>query len=175
MKKLQILFFASLAITLWVSCGNKSDPKPNNPDDEKPVVNPGKVYDTTGLKYKSYTGLVMAGYQGWFAAEGDGSQRGWYHYQGNGGFYPGNTNVDFWPDITEYTKTYKSPFKFANGSDAYLYSPYDEESVDLHFKWMKDYGIDGVHMQRFVGEIKSSNASGKRHFQQSFGKRFKSG
>ncbi len=133
---------------------------------DKPDTDNGMVYDTAGLLYKSYTGLVMAGYQGWFAAEGDGSNRGWYHYQGNGGFYPGNTNVDFWPDITEYTKRYKSPFKFADGSDAYLYSPYDEESVDLHFKWMKDYGIDGVHMQRFVGEVKPTNPSGKTHFNQ---------
>lgn len=113
--------------------------------------------------YPSYTGLVMAGYQGWFAAEGDDSNRGWYHYRGRGGiFAPGNTNVDFWPDVREYTKTYKSPFQFADGRDAYLYSPYDEESVDLHFRWMKEYGIDGVHMQRFVSEIK--NPSGKRHF-----------
>lgn len=36
----------------------------------------------------------------------------------------------------------------------FLYSPYDEESVDLHFKWMKEYDIDSVHMQKFVGEIK---------------------
>ncbi len=115
--------------------------------------------------YPAYTGLVMAGYQGWFAAEGDGSNRGWYHYRGRGGvFAPGNTNVDFWPDVREYSKTYKSPFSFADGSPAYLYSPYDEESVDLHFKWMKEYGIDGVHMQRFVGEVK--NPSGKRHFNQ---------
>ena len=122
------------------------------------------VYDTTGLFYTSYHNLVMAGYQGWFAAEGDGSNRGWYHYQGHGGFYPGNTNVDLWPDITDYATKYRSPFRFADGSDAYLYSPYDAESVDLHFKWMKEYGIDGVHMQRFVGEIKSTNPSGKRHF-----------
>ncbi|HWW41434.1 glycoside hydrolase family 71/99-like protein [Pedobacter sp.] len=115
-----------------------------------------------GPRYPSYTHLVMAGYQGWFAANGDGSQRGWYHYQGRGGFYPGNTNVDLWPDVTEYLKKYKSPFKFADGKDAYLYSPYDESSVELHFKWMKEYGIDGVHMQRFLGEVKS--ASGKRHF-----------
>lgn len=162
MKKLKFLFAFSLIIGSTFACSKKSEaPKvlPNDSEDDK-----GVVYDTTGLLYKSYTGLVMAGYQGWFAAEGDGSNRGWYHYQGNGGFYPGNTNVDFWPDITEYAKRYKSPFKFSDGSDAYLYSPYDEESVDLHFKWMKDYGIDGVHMQRFVGEIKSSNASGKRHF-----------
>ena len=163
MRTIKILLFTLFATASLMACSKKnitSEIKPEKP----PVTVPGKVYDMTGLLYKSYTGLVMAGYQGWFAAEGDGSQRGWYHYQGNGGFYPGNTNVDFWPDITEYTKTYKSPFKFASGSDAYLYSPYDEESVDLHFKWMKDYGIDGVHMQRFVGEIKSSNASGKRHF-----------
>lgn len=164
MKKIRILIFLLMATLFATSC-SKTDAKSTEPEVIKPPVTvPGKVYDMTGLLYKSYTGLVMAGYQGWFAAEGDGSQRGWYHYQGNGGFFPGNTNVDFWPDITEYSKTYKSPFKFANGSDAYLYSPYDEESVDLHFKWMKDYGIDGVHMQRFVGEIKSSNPSGKRHF-----------
>ena len=128
------------------------------------VKTPKEDTDTTGIMYKSYNGLVMAGYQGWFAAEGDGSHRGWYHYQGKGGFFPGNTNVDLWPDVTEYTRKYKSPFKFANGASAYLYSPYDEESVDLHFKWMKDYGIDGVHLQRFVGEIKSADGAGKRHF-----------
>ncbi|MEJ5053496.1 glycoside hydrolase family 71/99-like protein [Sphingobacterium sp. MYb382] len=127
--------------------------------------NKNGAYNTDGLKYTAYTGLVMAGYQGWFAAEGDGSNRGWYHYQGrNRTFKPGVTNVDFWPDVREYSKIYASPFYFADGSNARLYSPYDEESVDLHFKWMKEYGIDGVHMQRFVGEIKSSNPSGKRHF-----------
>lgn len=124
----------------------------------------GHVYDTAGLLYKSYTNLVMAGYQGWFAAEGDSSKRGWYHYQGPGGFFPGSTNVDFWPDMAEYTKKYVSPFVLPDGSHAFLYSPYDGESVDLHFKWMKEYGIDGVHIQRFVGEIKPSNLRGKRHF-----------
>ena len=109
-------------------------------------------------RYDSYKGLVMAGYQGWFAAEGDDSNRGWYHY----GFRNDNASVDFWPDLTEYTKKYKAPFKMPDGSDAYLYSAYDEESVDLHFKWMKEYGIDGVFMQRFVGEVK--RPAGKRHF-----------
>lgn len=148
------------AAFLAMNCSKSSGDAP--PDPPEPPA--GFVYDTTGLLYKSYNKLVMAGYQGWFAAEGDDSQRGWYHYQGPGGFYPGNTNVDFWPDISEYTKKYKSPFRFPDNSDAYLYSPYDYESVDLHFKWMKEYGIDGVHMQRFVGEIKPSNPKGKRHF-----------
>lgn len=155
-----------IVATATLACSKKTEaPDTQNPGGGNPPTDKEEGYDTSGLLYPSYTGLVMAGYQGWFAAEGDGSNRGWYHYQGpNNTFKPGVTNVDFWPDITEYTKTYKSPFKFADGKDAYLYSPYDEESVDPHFKWMKDYGIDGVHMQRFVGEIKSSNAAGKRHF-----------
>jgi hypothetical protein len=124
------------------------------------------VYDETGCLYPSYKNLVMAGYQGWFAAQGDASERGWYHFQNGrcGGFLPGCATVDFWPDMADYTKKYKSPFQFADGSPAYLYSPYDEETVDLHFKWMKEYGIDGVFMQRFVGEIKPTNPKGKRHF-----------
>ncbi len=122
------------------------------------------VYDETGCIYKSYDKLVMAGYQGWFAAKGDQSERGWYHYNGKCGFQPGCSTIDFWPDMREYKKTYETPFSFADGSKAFLYSPYDESTIDLHFKWMKDYGIDGVHMQRFVKEIKNPNGSGKRHF-----------
>ncbi len=133
--------------------------KPEDKPIEKPV---DKIYDETGCLYTSYKGLVMAGYQGWFTAEGDGAGRGWHHYEKNGKFEPGMNTIDFWPDVSEYTKTYKTAFKFADGKDAYVYSPYDAESVDLHFKWMKEYGLDGVFMQRFVSEIKS--AKGKQHF-----------
>ncbi len=114
--------------------------------------------------YNSYKGLVMAGYQGWFNAPDDGAGRGWYHYQGRQGFKPGSTNVDLWPDVSEYPKLYDSPFKFDDGTIAQLPSPYDYSTVDTHFRWMKEYGLDGVFMQRFVGEV--SNASGKRHFNQ---------
>lgn len=159
--------FVLLGFSLLLAAACKKGGGTVSKPGDKPEEVPEAVYDETGCLYTSYTGLVMAGYQGWFAAEGDGSNRGWYHYQGpNSTFKPGITNVDFWPDVSEYAKTYKSPFQYADGSDAYLYSPYDEASVDLHFKWMKEYGLDGVHMQRFVGEIKPSNASGKRHFNQ---------
>ncbi|QBN17423.1 glycoside hydrolase family 71/99-like protein [Flavobacterium nackdongense] len=122
------------------------------------------IYDESGCLYKSYDRLVMAGYQGWFAAQSDASQRGWYHYKGSCGFGPGCSCIDFWPDMREYIQQYETPFSFANGDKASLYSPYDASTVDLHFKWMKDYGIDGVHMQRFVVEINGSKLNGKRHF-----------
>jgi hypothetical protein len=103
----------------------------------------------------SYKGLVLAGYQGWFNTPEDGAGRGWNHYTKNGKFYPGMCTIDMWPDMTEYTKKYKTPFYFADGSAAYTFSSYDKSTTDLHFKWMKVYGIDGVFMQRFVASIRT--------------------
>jgi hypothetical protein len=55
--------------------------------------------------------------------------------------------------MTEYTKKYVAPgFKYADDSQAYLFSNQDSTTIDLHFKWMRDYGIDGVFVQRFVSQ-----------------------
>lgn len=113
-------------------------------------------------QYDSYKGLVMAGYQGWFNAPDDGAGRGWYHYKGNEGFRPGSCTIDFWPEVSEYEKLYKTEFKFDDGTPAYVFSSYDESTVDVHFKWMRDYGLDGVFMQRFVTEI--CRESSLKHF-----------
>lgn len=111
--------------------------------------------------FKSYKGLLMAGYQGWFNAQGDGGNRGWNHYTSHGKFEPGFTNIDVWPDVSEYPKTYKTPFKHADGSDAYLYSSHDESSTEVHFRWMKEYGVDGVFVQRFIGDVQGKR--GREH------------
>lgn len=113
-------------------------------------------------RYDSYHGLVMAGYQGWFNTPGDGAARGWYHYKGANGFRPGSTSVDLWPDVSEYAVTYPTEFKYADGSQARVFSSHDPSTVQRHFKWMHDYGVDGVFMQRFVGEI--ATPSGLSHF-----------
>lgn len=97
----------------------------------------------------------MAGYQGWFNVPDDGSGRGWNHYRGRHGFVPGSCDFDIWPDVSEYEKTYRTPFLHTDGTAAYLFSPHDRSTVDLHFKWMQQYGIDGVFVQRFITDIKN--------------------
>ncbi len=89
----------------------------------------------------------MCGYQGWFRAPGDGSGSGWSHYARDEAF--ASPTVDYWPDCTEYPRTYATPYTLANGSVARVFSSYDASTVDVHFRWMKEYGIDGVFVQRF--------------------------
>ena len=159
-----LFYWISILFLGAFGCSETIEPDPvQKPDPTTPPVSE-IVYDEKGLLYTKTEGLVMAGYQGWFAAVGDESNRGWYHYKSGCGFQPGCSTIDMWPEMDEYEKTYPTDFKFSNGETARLFSSYDAETTDLHFKWMKDYGIDGVYLQRFVVEIKDENGAGKRHF-----------
>jgi hypothetical protein len=111
--------------------------------------------------YSSYKGLVMAGYQGWFRAPGDGTGNSFGHYGRNGKFEDGNSTVDFWPDVSEYKKTYQTSFKRADGSMGKVFSSVDESTTDLHFQWMKQYGVDGVFVQRFFDVTRDSKNTTK--------------
>lgn len=105
----------------------------------------------------------MCGYQGWFRAEGDGSGSGWQHFVTRDRFDAQHLKVDLWPDVSEYAKTYATPFKLADGSAARLFSSWDASTVDVHFRWMREYGIDGAFMQRFfrVTRTRESRAHGR--------------
>ena len=112
-------------------------------------------------KYPSYKGLIMAGYQGWFRAPGDEiGSKGWGHWGRGNEFDETHITVDMWPDMSEYAKTYPTSFKLADGSTARVFSSVDKSTVDLHFKWMKDYGLDGVFMQRFYTDMSKDPNSG---------------
>jgi hypothetical protein len=102
--------------------------------------------------YPTFKGLIMAGYQGWFRAEGDGTKTARYAY-GN----ESKSGIDIWPDVSEYEKTYPTPFQMPNGSQARFFSSVDKSTVDLHFKWMMQYGVDGVFLQRFFSNAQESN------------------
>ena len=114
------------------------------------------------VRFKSIKNLVMAGYQGWFNTPEDGAGLGWKHFEKEKEFKPGKCTIDLWPDVSEYEKTYETAFKLPDETPAKVFSSYDASTTDLHFKWMKQYGIDGVFMQRFVVSIR--NQKGKENY-----------
>ena len=117
-----------------------------------PVV---KGVDTTTLE-----GKVMCGYQGWFGTPGDGSPgSGWRHWtKRQGPMADGNAKVDLWPDISELSpdERFTTDFKLADGRPAEVFSSYEKPTVLRHFQWMRDYGIDGVFVQRFAAQLSTA-------------------
>jgi hypothetical protein len=112
-------------------------------------------------RFPTYEGRVMCGYQGWFRAEGDGSGGGWSHYSERGPLSASNLHPDFWPDVSEYEKTYPTSLTNADGTTARVFSSWDQSTTDLHFRWMRDYGIDGAFVQRFFSGLRSASARQK--------------
>ena len=151
-RMFRLIVESVFALLMLMSCQENGSKKQDKKND----------VPTEFKKHTLSPGLVMAGYQGWFNTPEDGEGRGWHHYERRGKFEPGYCTIDLWPDMSEYEKQYKTPFKYEDGTSATVFSPADESTVQLHFKWMKDYGIDGVFMQRFVSEIR--NESGMKHF-----------
>ncbi|MEN8772020.1 MAG: glycoside hydrolase family 71/99-like protein [Akkermansiaceae bacterium] len=100
----------------------------------------------SGLK-----GKIMTGYQGWFRAEGDGAGMGFHHYGKGKKFGPNHLTIDLWPDMSEYEEEekFETVFRHRDGRPAEVFSSVNLKTVNRHFKWMKDYGIDGAFVQRF--------------------------
>ena len=116
---------------------------------------------STSSGFMSYEGRVMCGYQGWFRAEGDSSGQGWVHYGTQRKFGPDNLHIDLWPDVSEYPQTYPTAFTNAEGQSMRVFSSWDASTLEVHFRWMKEYGIDGVFMQRFFGVTRNETTRSK--------------
>lgn len=101
--------------------------------------------------------LIM-GYQGWFLCPGDGSPinrwKHWFHE--NKTPDASNLTVDTWPDMSELPsdETFATNMTYSNNTAARVYSAYTPSTVIRHFKWMRDYNLDGVMLQRFTCELK---------------------
>ncbi len=113
-------------------------------------VKPGREND---LEYGAYYG-----YQGWHYAPGDERihHNEWVHWFERE-FIPDADHIhgDMWPDLREYDQKnlYETLMKYPNGDVAKLYSAFDYSTIDLHVKWMRDYGIKGMAVQRFTSSI----------------------
>ena len=107
------------------------------------------IVDPTTLDRK-----LMFGYQGWFACPDDGSPLGaWEHWFVRG--QPARVatlRVDMWPDTSELSAEERcpTPLTLPSGAPAQLYSAYNPKTVDRHFRWMQEYDLAGVFLQRFT-------------------------
>jgi hypothetical protein len=114
-----------------------------SPSDEKIPV-------TSGSSYSEFRGKSVAGYQAWFTASSSNSS--WVHWSANVRPVKGNLSFEIYPDVIDYNagNLYQTGFaNLGNGDPSRLFSSADV--IDTHFKWMKDTGIDGIALQRFIG------------------------
>lgn len=100
----------------------------------------------------------MCGYQGWYRAQGDSSGAGWVHWGNQDRVDETHLHVDLWPDTAEYPQTYPTGLTNRDGTAACVFSSWDESTTDLHFRWMRQYGIDGVFMQRFFDVTRTAES-----------------
>lgn len=106
--------------------------------------------------------LIM-GYQGWFHCPDDGAGRGWTHWA-YGEPAPETVTFDAWPDLREFSddELCETSMSYADGRDAGLFSAYNPATVQRHASWMRQYGIDGVLLQRFTSELRDATAKAAR-------------
>jgi hypothetical protein len=142
--------FSLVAFLFLAFPGRAEDTEPNRAD-VLAAMHPYEGPSVKGVDCSTLTGMVLCGYQGWFSAPGDGSGRGWRHYPFGNRFQPGSCNIDLWPDVTELDddEVYSTPFRYADGKVAHVFSSHNGKTVLRHFQWMQEYGIDGVFVQRF--------------------------
>lgn len=85
---------------------------------------------------------------------------GWKHWSRGGqkAMDTANMTVDLWPDLSEFDadERFATPLRLANGDPAEVFSSANQKTVRRHFRWMRDYGIDGAFVQRFGSGLHDS-------------------
>ncbi len=130
----------AICILSFSSC---KDPDYEVQEPDPDIVSPSGVGDVVGK--------IVVGYQGWFGAAGDGSPfNSWRHWAVSGAPAPNNQSFELYPDVREYSSTYETGYSnLGNGQPATLFSSWDDQTVNVHFQWMKEYGIHTAALQRF--------------------------
>lgn len=96
---------------------------------------------------------TTAGYQAWFHASED-LDHGWGHWSHITAPETGNVHPEMFPDFSEYPDDclFEGRFSgYCDGRPVKFYQGHHPSTIDVHFRWMKKYGVDGVGVQRFYG------------------------
>lgn len=149
-----LLIVALAAPTLADASTNAWDDPPNLTREAviERTMQPFTGITRPSVDTKTLTGKVMSGYQGWFNTPDDGAGRGWVHWSSRSKFEPGTCKIDLWPEVSELDADERvaTPFIHGDGRTAEVFSSFNRKTVLRHFKWMQDYGLDGVFVQRFI-------------------------
>ncbi|HSI36320.1 MAG TPA: glycoside hydrolase family 71/99-like protein [Tepidisphaeraceae bacterium] len=107
------------------------------------------------------SGKVFIGYQGWFAPTVEGTGARWVHYGHQGKFEPAHASVEMWPDVSDLPAADRvaTAFKHPDGRPAEVFSSARPATVDTHFAWMKEHGVDGAFLQRFGASVNSKGVA----------------
>ena len=171
--KSQAHLCASLLLLFTMGCS-----KPDIKDANVPGVVPRAA---TASPVGDVVGKTTVGYQGWFAAPGDGSPINvWWHWSQDWGQAPSPTNqvIKCWPDMREYTSTFQTAFaNLGNGQPATLFSSYTQQTINTHFLWMQQNGLDCAALQRFnpsgqEGPTRDAMATRVRDAAVTYGRKF---
>src|SRR5258708_8530292 len=145
MKKTKLALLSAI-ILLGFSC-SKINVKNADPSSQQRAVTPA------ASPAGDVVGKVTVGYQGWFAAPGDGSPINvWWHWSQNWSQAPSPTNqaIKCWPDMREYTTTFQTAFaNFGNGQPPTLFSSYPHQTVNTHFSCIPTTRIYSPASHRF--------------------------
>lgn len=117
----------------------------------------GEKVDCSTLENK-----VLFGYQGWFDCPSPDSTRpNWSHWA-RGKPSAETLVVDMYPDLRDFSPAdlCAVPGMTIGGKPAYLFSARNPKVVAQHFRWMREYGLDGVLVQRFIGHVPQFQAEG---------------
>ncbi|MEN8882229.1 MAG: T9SS type A sorting domain-containing protein [Polaribacter sp.] len=121
------------------------------------------VYQNNSFSQNDLSTGIFWGYQGWHLTPGDqrleGGNDRWDHWFDSPRTDPSPSKygIEMHPDVSEYVKLYDTDMVFDNGKTVQLYSCFDYETVDTHIKWMKEYGIKGIFLQRQQLNIRNAN------------------
>ncbi len=146
--KIKLHLLVATLVALSVGCSKKEAANSlQSLDGKKSGIN------AFGSPVGDVVGKITVGYQGWFAANGDGSPiNAWWHWTQNWGASPSSTNngIKSWPDVRDYSSTYQTAWaNLGNGQPAKLFSSFNDQTVNTHFLWMQQNGIDAAALQRF--------------------------
>ena len=107
-------------------------------------------------------GKVLFGYQGWFDCASEQVPGSTWSHWSRGVPKAETLAIDMYPDLSEFDRDELCavPGMTIGGKPAYLFTSRNAKTVLRHFRWMKDYGLDGVLVQRFISGAGRNRASG---------------